>query len=151
MFNSHSDIVNPRELLRLLTIEKLQLHNYKLDSRNKVITRVLLRKDIMEHPLKSELPKIKCDGNVVVSVFSPELDAEKRDTIKDTIKLLSKNEKIILAEIKKEPKITSKELSVLLNINLRNTKNNISKLKQRGLLKRVGSTKGGHWEAKNGS
>ena len=68
------------------------------------------------------------------------------DTIEDTIKLLSKNEKAALEEIKKDPQTTAEKLSYLLNINLRNTKNNISKLKQKGLLKRIGPARGGHWE-----
>ncbi len=42
--------------------------------------------------------------------------------------------------------ITANELSGILNINLRNTKNIIGNLKERGLIERVGSRKTGHWE-----
>ncbi|MBS3099311.1 putative DNA binding domain-containing protein [Candidatus Pacearchaeota archaeon] len=66
--------------------------------------------------------------------------------VKDTVKLLSKNEQKIIIEIEKNPRITSEELSNLLDINIRNTKKNIEKLKTKGLLKRIGSAKGGYWE-----
>jgi len=106
----------------------------------------------------ANVPKIDTQENYFYITFKPNSEYLKmvskkdiikdtaKDTLKDTVKLLSKNEKIILAEIGKEPKITSKELSVLLSINLRNAKNNISKLKQKGLLKRIGSAKGGCWK-----
>ncbi|MCK5593834.1 MAG: putative DNA binding domain-containing protein [Candidatus Aenigmarchaeota archaeon] len=48
MFDDRIEIISPGELLRPLTIEKLQLHDYKPNSRNKVIAKVLLRKGIMD-------------------------------------------------------------------------------------------------------
>jgi predicted HTH transcriptional regulator len=36
--------------------------------------------------------------------------------------------------------------SRIVGINIRNTKNNISKLKQIGLLYRIGKNKGGYWK-----
>jgi len=48
MFDNRIEIISPGELLRPLTIEKLQEHDYKPNSRNKVITKVLLRKGIMD-------------------------------------------------------------------------------------------------------
>ena len=57
-----------------------------------------------------------------------------------------KNEKAILNEMSKNPNITAEELSLLLKINIRNTKKNMEKLKQKGLLKRIGPDKGGYWK-----
>ena len=68
-----------------------------------------------------------------------------RDTLKDTIKLSISQEKII-NEIKANPDITAEKLSAVLKINLRNAKKNIAKLKEIGLLKRIGPAKGGYWE-----
>lgn len=73
------------------------------------------------------------------------LETSERDTIKDTIKLLSENEKRIVEEIIKNPKVTSEQLSEIIGINLRNVKNNLKKLKDKGILKRVGSRKSGYW------
>ena len=69
-----------------------------------------------------------------------------KDTVKDTLKLLSDSEKRILEEISKNPKINAEKLSEFIGINLRNTKKNIAKLKEKKLLKRAGPAKGGHWE-----
>jgi ATP-dependent DNA helicase RecG len=51
-----------------------------------------------------------------------------------------------LQEIKENPSITSEELANILNINLRNTKKYLAKLKEQGKIKRVGSRKNGIWE-----
>jgi ATP-dependent DNA helicase RecG len=53
--------------------------------------------------------------------------------------------KIILA-IKKNPKITQKELETITGLKRRGIEWNIKKLKKEGRIKRVGPAKGGHWE-----
>jgi predicted HTH transcriptional regulator len=68
------------------------------------------------------------------------------DTINDTTYLLSDNERTVFEEMQAHPKVTANELSEILNINLRNTKKIIEKLKEKGLVKRIGSRKTGHWE-----
>jgi len=70
----------------------------------------------------------------------------ENDTINDTINLLSDNERTVFEEMQAHPKVTANELSEILNINLRNTKKIIEKLKEKGLVKRMGSRKTGHWE-----
>lgn len=74
------------------------------------------------------------------------LDDTIKDTIKDTITSLPDNERKIFEEMQKNPKVTAEELSKMLSINLRNTKKNIEKIKEKGLIKRVGSRKAGYWE-----
>ncbi|MCK5063516.1 MAG: putative DNA binding domain-containing protein [Candidatus Aenigmarchaeota archaeon] len=69
-----------------------------------------------------------------------------RDTIRDTIKILPEHERIIFQEMKKDSKITVEELSRVIGISLRNTKKNIEKLKDKGLVKREGSKKAGYWK-----
>ncbi|HJH31536.1 MAG TPA: MarR family transcriptional regulator, partial [Methanosarcinaceae archaeon] len=59
----------------------------------------------------------------------------------DTINLLPDNERTVFDEMQSNPKVTANELSEILNINLRSTKNIIKKLKERGLVKRMGSRK----------
>ncbi|MDP3174367.1 MAG: winged helix-turn-helix transcriptional regulator [Phenylobacterium sp.] len=53
----------------------------------------------------------------------------------------------ILEAIKANPRITRKELSAIIGITEDGIKFNLSKLKKEGALKRVGSDKGGYWEA----
>jgi len=64
----------------------------------------------------------------------------------DTINSLSDNECMVFEEMQAHPKVTANELSEILNINLRNTEKIIEKLKEKGLVKRTGSRKTGHWE-----
>lgn len=52
----------------------------------------------------------------------------------------------IIDFIKNKPTITIVELSKLLNISDRAVKNNLNKLKNAAIIKRVGADKGGHWE-----
>ncbi|MCG2695067.1 putative DNA binding domain-containing protein [Candidatus Parcubacteria bacterium] len=59
---------------------------------------------------------------------------------------ISQNQRKILFEIGKNKFITSKELVQKIEINEKNIEKNIANLKKQGLLKRVGSAKGGHWE-----
>ena len=70
----------------------------------------------------------------------------KNDTIKDTINSLSDNERIVFEEMQIRPKVIANELSEKLDINLRNTKKIIERLKEKGLVVRIGSRKAGHWE-----
>jgi len=57
----------------------------------------------------------------------------ENDTINDTINSLSDNERIVFEEMHIRPKVTANELSEKLDINLRNTKKIIDKLKKKGL------------------
>jgi len=59
---------------------------------------------------------------------------------------VTENQKKILNSIKGNPNITKQELSKKVGISDRKIKDNIKKLKENNLLKRIGSPKGGHWE-----
>jgi ATP-dependent DNA helicase RecG len=62
----------------------------------------------------------------------------------------NETQRIILAQMKKNPKITSKSLAETLGIAERNVKNHIKALKQSELIERVGPDRGGHWKVRNG-
>jgi len=59
---------------------------------------------------------------------------------------LTKNQKMIIDFIQKEPIISAKELSKLGGISPRKIEVNLSKLKEKGLLRRIGADRGGYWE-----
>ena len=59
---------------------------------------------------------------------------------------LGESEEKILGIINKDKFVTISELSKSLNISTTAIEKNIAKLKEKGLLKRVGPAKGGHWE-----
>jgi len=50
-----------------------------------------------------------------------------------------------LSIIEKYPEITIPELSAIVKISERKMKENIAKLKAKGLIERIGPDKGGHW------
>jgi len=51
-----------------------------------------------------------------------------------------------LDSISRKPTISSKELSVIVGITPEKIRENISKLKAKGLLERIGSDRGGYWK-----
>ena len=59
---------------------------------------------------------------------------------------LSNNQMIILQEIEKNESVSISELSTIIGIATTAIENNISKLKDLGLLERVGPAKGGVWK-----
>ncbi|MEA3342532.1 MAG: HTH domain-containing protein, partial [archaeon] len=59
---------------------------------------------------------------------------------------LGENETKILDMILKNKYISAKQLSESIGISTTAIENNIAKLKQKRLLKRVGPAKGGYWE-----
>ena len=52
----------------------------------------------------------------------------------------------IIGLIQKNTQISMREMSIKLNVNIKTVKRDLQKLKQAGLLERIGPDKGGHWE-----
>ena len=59
---------------------------------------------------------------------------------------VTENQTQILKELRKNSHMTSKELAVVVGISERKIKSNIKRLKDVGLLRRIGPDRGGHWE-----
>jgi ATP-dependent DNA helicase RecG len=93
-------------------------------------------------------------GSFFTTIFRRPLQVAVKDAIKVTDKVtikvtdkVTKNQAKILEEMRKNAYITTNELSIRIGISARKIKSNISKLKEKGLLKRIGSAKSGYWEA----
>lgn len=56
------------------------------------------------------------------------------------------NELAIVNEISKDPRTTISQLNQIVGISTTAIGNNITKLKEKGILKRIGPDKGGYWE-----
>ena len=67
------------------------------------------------------------------------------DGLKDGIKL-SKNQEEILRLIQENKNITREALAEKVGISTRNVEKRIADLKEKGILKRIGSRKSGCWE-----
>ncbi|MFA5858896.1 MAG: RNA-binding domain-containing protein [Elusimicrobiota bacterium] len=94
------------------------------------------------------------DGNEVVSV--PGKDTVK-DTVRDTVKVPEKvtvkvpekvtvNQRKILVIIRRNRHVTIAELAIIVKMSDRKIKENLSKLKEKKLIRRIGPDKGGYWE-----
>jgi ATP-dependent DNA helicase RecG len=59
---------------------------------------------------------------------------------------LTARQKEILALMKKNAELSLKDISGSLEINLSALQKHITKLKEKGVLKRIGPAKGGRWE-----
>ena len=59
---------------------------------------------------------------------------------------LSKNQRLIVKSMLENPNVSAKDLSDIIGISQRKIEENISKLKKKRVLKRIGSAKGGYWE-----
>ena len=66
-------------------------------------------------------------------------------TINVTIKL-TETEKKILQIITNNPNVTQKEIAEELNVTTMTVKRNIKKLKEKGIIDRVGANKNGYWK-----
>ena len=96
-----------------------------------------------------ELPKIKIEAtsdSFYTSIYS-NLEKVPEKTVEETVETTVEK---ILDAIAKDPKITQSELEKITGLTRRGVEWNISKLKQKGLLKRIGPAKGGHWLIKKG-
>ena len=60
--------------------------------------------------------------------------------------MISERQKEILDMTKVNPSISREEISQKLNINPSAVQRHIEKLKEKGIIKRVGPDKGGYWE-----
>ena len=75
------------------------------------------------------------DGNTVV--------------VEKVVEKVTEKQQAIMQEIRKKPFVTASELSEILGISLRNTQENMRKLRESGLIRRIGPDRGGHWEVIN--
>ena len=157
MFDDRIEINSPGELLRPLTIEKLQEHDYKPNSRNKVITKVLLRKGIMdergsgilrieEAMKKWELEKpdyAEKDGYFVITFKGPGRAEKPLD--EEILRDLNERQKKALDYIKDKGRITNKEYREINKIGRRHTIKELNKLIDEGIITKKGKGRSIHY------
>lgn len=73
------------------------------------------------------------------------IETEKKVTVKVSVKV-TVNQQKILDVIKENPFVTQEELSQIIGISRKSIIQNMKKLQDSGLLKRVGADKNGRWE-----
>jgi ATP-dependent DNA helicase RecG len=80
------------------------------------------------------------DGGFIVTLYKNQnTDNKVTDKVTD-------NQNMILDNMAQNQYITTRELSEKIGISVRKIKENIAKLKNMGLIERIGSEKSGHWK-----
>lgn len=90
-------------------------------------------------------------GTAYSSMFAHSVETEGilTETMEETekdLEKISENQRKILELMRLNPYITQEELSRKIGINSKNIRNNIIKLKNAGLITRIGPDKGGRWQ-----
>ncbi len=134
---------------------KIDPDNFAPFSKNPVISKLMLLMGLAEEVgsgifnVKKYLPFydqnatyefIDDDFFSTVIYFNPYVKGEKVG------EKVGENEKKILSAIEKDKYITYKKLSAILKISEKSIFKNIEKLKQKGMLKRIGPDRGGYWQ-----
>jgi len=102
-----------------------------------------------------EAPVIEADEHWFAITFKrkaalkgPEQGTEKGKGIREKAreKVREKTREKIVAKLRMDPKATTADLAAACQVSPKTIEWNLSKLKEEGMIKRVGPDKGGHWE-----
>ncbi|CAF30016.1 RNA-binding domain-containing protein [Methanococcus maripaludis] len=153
IFQDKLEISNPGGLVLGLSYSELGKRSIP---RNPLLADLMLRSKLVER-VGSGIIRIResmesyglnCEFNVSENYFSTVLGRKKGFKFPvsfSSTNAVSRSDKII-ALIMENPEITILEISKLLNLSHSTVRNEIKVLKENGIVKRVGPTKGGHWE-----
>lgn len=86
---------------------------------------------------------IDLEKDLETSIYDLEKDLKNKFNLTD-------NQVRILNAVMKNKTITQNQLSELVGITSKNIRNNMKRLKEKGLIKRIGPDKGGYWQVMQG-
>jgi len=154
VFKDRVEIRNPGYLFGNLTIKDILTKKIS-KRRNSLIANIFHRIDLVEKwgtgigKIKSLEPNTKFE---VFNEFFSTTFERKDEGIRWSEKWsekwsdISERQKEILKLILDNPKISRKELSLKIKINQSAIQKHLKKLKEKGIIKRIGSDKGGYWK-----
>ncbi len=157
VFKDRVEIRNPGLLYGGLTIQQIKTKMVS-ERRNKLIADLFHRIRYIEKwgrgikLILSKEPKTKFEeigSHFIVSLkrkTAPETPARTKGVTEKVTEKVTENQEKILELISTNRQITVIELAKETGISRKSTLSNISKLKQKKLLKRIGPDKGGYWE-----
>lgn len=160
IFDNYITIYNPGGLYGNLTVDQLQKDNYQAIARNKLIAEAFyLTGDIEKYGSGfgrirkgiKEYPTMKIEFCEVASGFLWTLSYKEQKVVTDevvekVVEKITDNQIKILDCIKNNPFISAKKIADQITISSRKVQENLKKLKDLGLIERIGSAKGGHWK-----
>ena len=90
----------------------------------------------------------KVGGDIVENVVGKDLnDVEKpSDVVENVVENKGNVVENILASISKNSTISTKKLAAMCSLSERQVQRIMTKLKEQGVIRRIGPDKGGHWE-----
>ena len=100
---------------------------------------------IRENLKNASLPEVIIDNNRAKHHYRMEfsiLNGSQESSLNGSQKSSQK----IIELIKNNPEITIEQIAQILKISDRAVKKHISNLKEKGIIRRIGADKGGHWE-----
>ena len=159
IFDDKIEFFNPGGLLPPLTVDKLKSGNYSSITRNKQIATLFKEVGLIEkygsgvrrithNFLVNSLPEPKFENfqhGFRVTVYSKFHEINEK-VVEKVVENLTEHQKKIVESITENPKISALEISKTIGLSHRKTQENFKKLKDKGVLKRIGPAKGGHWE-----
>jgi len=146
IFDNRIEFYNPGKLYGGITIRDLLSGNYVSKSRNKLIAKAFKEASIIER---------YGSGIMRVCKICEEYGVKEPDfhEISNGFQVILYNEKTVEKTVEKildiivnNPQITQAELVEMTGLTRRGVEWNLSKLKSKGLIERIGADKGGYWK-----
>ena len=166
VYDDRVEITSPGMLYGGLTIEQIKEGGSKI--RNRCIAEVFSRMKIIESwgtGIKRmfsscreygirEPELIEIGDSFRVNLYRPSYEEKHKSSLKSSpksspkssLKEVNQTQEKIIKMILNNPKITQITMAEQLEITLRAVKKSIKELNEKGILKRIGSARGGYWE-----
>ncbi len=162
IFDDRIEFYNPGQLPEGITVDDLLKGSYVSDCRNKLIAfafkeigwiekygsgirRIL--KAFLDHGCRKPVFENFQQGFRVIVYSRQKVGERVGEKVGERVgENLTENQDKIIKLILMKNRISARELSVELGISQRKIEENISKLKEKGILQRIGPAKGGYWK-----
>ena len=160
IFDNKIEFYNPGRLPATISVQDLIDNTYRSTPRNKLLADFfkdlgLIEKygsgirRILNYFKEDDLPVPEfrniSDG-FMVTIFGKKIESVVEKVVEKVVENITDNQKLIIEAIKKNQFISAREIASQVGISQRKIQENISKLKEMGILKRIGPAKGGRWE-----
>jgi ATP-dependent DNA helicase RecG len=155
VFDDHIEFYNPGRLPDNITIDDLISDKYRSTPRNKMMADFLKDIGIIEkYCLEAGLPQpsfTNISDGFMVTVYSSQTREKSVVSELNTsfVKSSEKSSEKIINELINNKNITISELSLKLSVSTRAIEKQLDKLKQKGIIRRMGPDKGGYWQIIN--
>ena len=157
IYDEKIEFTNPGKLMGDLTVDKIMKGNYISQHRNKLLTEAFyltgdiekygtgfrrVNKWLEDYPnLNYEL--IDLSGFIRLNIYSTKVTDRVTDRVTDKV---TDNQLLIIKLIRQNKFISASQMANEVGISKRKIIDNLNKLKEKNIVKRVGSAKGGYWK-----